>query len=147
MKTDKKTLELIQLVKKQKEEIASLERPSYRTNCSFTFVEGVNTNAVNLHVETDVRKLVDMAGFLKAREKAYLEMASWLGVEGTPPTFTWSGYKVEEWFEDIKTRIAKVQISSKRKKLEALEERLNKIVSPELRAQLELEAIAGELGS
>ena len=45
----------------------------------------------------------------------------------------------------IKSRINKIQIGVKKKKLETLEARLNAIVSPELRRKLELDAIAAEL--
>ena len=62
------------------------------------------------------------------------------------PPFEWTGFPVKDWLEDIKTRIDKLQIQSKKAKLETLEKRLNKIVSPELRAQMELDAIAAELG-
>jgi len=144
-KTDKKTLELIDLVKRQKAEIARLEKPSFKTNCSFTYIEGTKSNAVNIHVETDVRKLISMAAFLLNQEENYKETAKLLGVENIPD-FSWDGYPVAEWIEDLKTRINKVQIGAKRKKLEALEDRLKKIISPELQAELELEAIAGELG-
>ncbi len=47
--------------------------------------------------------------------------------------------------EDIKTRINKIQIVSKRKKLEELEARLNSIISPSLKAEMEVDAIAAEL--
>lgn len=62
------------------------------------------------------------------------------------PGFVYLGSPVEDWLADIKARIAKVKIGEKRKKLEDLEKRLNAIVSPELRAQLELEAIEKALG-
>lgn len=39
----------------------------------------------------------------------------------------------------------KIQIQDKRKKLEKLESRLEKIITPELRAKMELEAITAEL--
>jgi len=42
---------------------------------------------------------------------------------------------------DVKTRIGKVSIHKKKRQLEALETRLEKIVSPELRAEMELQAI------
>jgi hypothetical protein len=142
-KTDKKTMELIALVKTQKAEIAKLEKPSYKTNCSFSYIEGTKSSATNIHVETDVRKLISMAAFLAEREKSYKETARLLNVD-TVPDFQWDGYTVAEWLEDIKTRINKVQIAAKRSKLE-LESRLKKIISPELQAELELEAIAGEL--
>ena len=143
--TDKKTLELIAQVKSKKDAIAKAEKPSYKTNCSFSYIEGVRSSATNIHVETDIKKLICMAAFLVDRNAGYQTTAKILGVD-KPPEFTWDGSSVEEWVGDIKQRIAKIQISSEKKKLEALEERLNKIISPEKRAELELEAIASELG-
>ena len=143
--TDKKTLDLIALVKTKKEQIAQAEKPAYKTNCSFSFIEGNRSNATNLHTETDVRKLIGMAAHLLLLNDGYFAAANALEVENPPP-FTWDGFTAAEWIGDIKMRITKVQIAAEKKKLEALEERLNKIISPELRAQLELEAIASELG-
>jgi hypothetical protein len=69
-----------------------------------------------------------------------------LGVENPPDfKFTWDNFTADEWIGDIKARIAKIQISAEKEKLENLEKRLNKIVSPEKRAELELEAIEQEL--
>ena len=143
--TDKKTLELIAQVKTKKAAIAKAEKPSYKTNCSFSFVEGVRSGATNIHAETDIKKLICMAAFLTDRQGSYQTVAvKVLGVD-KPPEFTWDGFTVEEWIGDIKQRLAKIQIVTEKKKLEALEERLNKIISPEKRAELELEAIASEL--
>lgn len=141
-KTDAKTLELIQQVKRQKEEIARAERPNWTTNCSFSYTEN-SANAINIHVEANIRNLVCIASFLVDKEKNYKETAKLLGVEA--PDFTWQGFSVKDWLEDIKMRINKVQIASKKKKLELLETRLNAIISPELRAEMELEAIEAEL--
>jgi hypothetical protein len=63
----------------------------------------------------------------------------------SPPTFKWNGYTVKEWIGDLKMRVAQIQIKKKEDKLEQLEKRLNKIVSPEMRADMELEAIQSEL--
>lgn len=142
--TDKKTLELIAQVKAKKAAIAKAEKPTYKTNCSFSYIEGNKGSATNLHVESDVRKLICISAFLIERAVNYTRAAGILGVE-KPPEFTWDGYTVEDWIGDLKMKIAKVQIVAEKKKLEALEERLNKIISPEKRAQLELEAIASEL--
>jgi len=141
--TDAKTLELIQLVKRQKEEIAQAERPNWITNCSFSY--GENGSApISLHVEANVRSLVLIVAFLLDKERTYGEAATRLGVDA--PAFQWGGFAVGDWIEDVKMRINKIQIAQKRKKLEALEERLNRIVSPELRAKMELEIIESELG-
>ena len=88
-------------------------------------------------------ELVEIAAFLQEKEKSYYEAAKALGVSA--PDFIWQNFSVADWLEDIKTRIDKIQIADKRKKLETLEKRLNKVVSPELRAEMELEAIEEEL--
>lgn len=141
--TDQKTLDLIKEVARQRAEIAQAEKPNWRTNCNFAWVEG-KADVIVLHVEKDIKKLIQIAAFLADKEESYLGMAAQLGVSEAPP-FTWNGYGVGDWIEDIKTRINKIQINVKKSKFEALEERLNKIISPELRAQMELEAIAAEL--
>jgi hypothetical protein len=144
-KTDKKTLELIAAIRKQKEEIGKADRPSWRTNCSFAFVEGASAT-INLQVNGNVRDLVAIGAFLLEKRRAYEEAAKLLGVE-SPPPFTWSGFAVEDWLEDLRLRIGKIQIAGKRRKLEELEARLDKVISADLRAELELKAIADELGS
>lgn len=141
-KTDERTLQLIQEVAKQKKEISKAENPKWITNCSFKAFEGAQS--VNLHVVSDLATLISIGARLREKERLYAETAAHLGLTEFPP-FTWDGYKVEEWISDIKSRINKVQISLKKKKLEELESRLNAIVSPDLRAQLELEAISAEL--
>lgn len=141
--TDQTTLTLINEVKTRKAEIARSERPTYKTTCAFSYDEGKAGSAVNLQVEANVGKLIQIAAFLIQREQAYADAAQRLAVE-SPPAFEWGGYPVSDWFNDIRTRIGKIQIGEKRKKLEALEARLNAIISPELRAKMELEAIAAE---
>lgn len=141
-KSDQKTLALIQQVKKQKDAIAAAERPQWKTNCSFRFHEGDKPH--NLHVVKDIQLLVEIASFLWAKNRDYTEAAKALGVEDAP-SWDYEGFPLTDWLDDVKLRITKVQIETKRRKLEALEERLNKIVSPELRAQMELEAIEAEL--
>ena len=142
-KTDKLTLDLMNEVKKRKTEIAKAERPNWRTNCSFSYGEG-DSKSVNIHVMQDVRQLVSIVAFLRAREQYYDLAAKELGVDA--PSFKWSGFSVSDWVEDIKMRVNKIQIASKKTSLESLETRLNKIVSPALREEMELQAIRDELG-
>ena len=145
MKTDNKTLDLIKEVNRQKAEISKAEKPNWITTCTFSYNEGAagSASATNLHVETNIRNIICIASFLMDKERSYLEAAKRLGVEA--PVFTWQGFSVNDWVEDIKMRINKIQISSKRKKLETLEARLNSVISPELKAEMELDAIESEL--
>lgn len=141
--TNTKILKMMDEVKKQKAEIQKLQKPSWQTNCSFSY-SGKQGEAINLHTVSDVRTLISIVAFLVTQEKGYVEAAKTLGVDNAP-TFAWQGYSVAEWTTDVRTRIEKLQIASKEAKLKQLEERLDKIVTPELRAQLELEAIESEL--
>lgn len=143
-KNDTKVLDFINEVKRRKAEIASAEKPNYKTNCSFSYIEGKAVDSINLRVEADVKNLICIAAFLRDKEDAYTDTAQELGVADIPE-FTWNGSSVADWISDIKTRINKIQISTKKKQLETLEERLGAIISPELRVELELQAIAKEL--
>lgn len=142
--TDDKILNLISQVDKQKAEIKSIEKPAYKTNMSFSYSEGRSNDAINLHVVNDLRQLMMIAAYLRAIFSNYETVGNVLGSEMTPG-FTWQGFSYSDWFADLKMKVAKIQIGAKKKKLELLESRLNAIVSPELRAKLELESIEREL--
>jgi hypothetical protein len=88
---------------------------------------------------TDVRKIVEMYAFIMDRKDKSESAAKDLGVEYN---FTWLGFSVDEWKEDFQTRVNQISVQEKRKELAELESRLNAIISPELKAQMELEAIA-----
>lgn len=140
---DATTLKLIDEVNKRKAEIAKIEKPSWATNCSFPLDEENSNSKKALHVVSDVRTLVGYASRLLAGERAYKDAAKALGVDA--PAYTWGGFSVADWIADIKLRIDQIQIATKKEKLEALENRLNAIITPELRREMELKAIAAEL--
>jgi len=143
--TDQKILDLIKKVTSERKEIAKiLGKPSYSTNGSFSYSEGRSNDSINIRVEKDVRTLISIGSFVRSREGVYAETAAILGVVD-PPAFTWGGFTVEEWLNDLKVAISKSQVAARQKKLAELEARLNSIVSPELRARLEIEAIESEL--
>jgi len=140
---NQKILALIKEVNTQRQAIARAERPNYKTHCGYYSHRFPN---VNLQVEANIRMLLMIAGELIETNSSYYLAADKMGVSvQDAPAFLWQGHSLEDWLNDIKLRIDKIQITSKQKKLEVLEERLNKIVSPELRAEMELEAIEKEL--
>ncbi len=142
VKTDKKTLALIADIKKRKDELRKLDRPTWRTNCAFAFEEGPSS-PMNIQV-VNLRQLVEIVAFLHRKKLDYEEAGRVLGVENLPK-FEWRGYSAEEWTEDVRLRISRIEIVAKKKQLETLEARLNSIISPELKAELELDAIQSEL--
>ena len=141
MDTDQKTLKLLVEVQKRKQEISKLQRPNWKTNCTFSF-SGDMKNAKSLHVENDVQKLVQVAAFLISQSEGYEKANKLLG---TSESFLWQGYPLQDWLDDISTCVGKILLKNKREKLKTLEARLDAVISPELRAQLELEAIQTEL--
>jgi hypothetical protein len=143
--TDERTLALKKEVNRRKEEIAKLEKPDWKTNRSFSFNEKDKNKEFSLVIIQDVSELLKVAGFLIEKESNFSAAGTYLKIEDMPK-FTWCGYKVDDWLSDIGILISKIQINSKRKKLEALEAKLESILSPEMKAQMLLEEIERDLG-
>lgn len=135
--TDEKINKLLKDVETKKAEIKSLENPRYKTNLSLT-MEPFST-AINLNV-LDIRGLLNIKAHLSALKEQYDKLDT-DSLGAMYKEFIYSGFTYKEWVNDIDLRIGKILISEKRKHLAALEERLNKIMSPELKARLELEEI------
>jgi hypothetical protein len=135
--TDKIVQDLIKVIQNKKSAIAKAEKPNWLTNCSFRYDKG-SASVINLQVCSDVVELTEILAFLYQKQESQKMANEMLGL--TTP-FKWLGYTFDEWFSDIKTRLDKIQIVTKRKELEVLENRLDKLISPELKAQLELAEI------
>ena len=94
------------------------------------------------YFSTGVRK-VFYYSFLSNLSNAYKEALSELDVK--LEKFTWQAYDIEDWKKDIKSRIKQVSVNEKKDKLKKLEMRLDSIVSPEQRREMELKAIMQEM--
>jgi len=137
---DQAVLDLLKKVAAKKEEIKKAKtRPSWKTNCVFTSEPGVTSSYVcNIQVVREVRKLIEIQAHLNTKEAAMKQAAEELGVEFDG---TWQGFAIEDWKEDIKTRIEQLQLDKNEKELEELDARVNKLVSPEQRREMELKAL------
>jgi len=141
--TDVKVKALFDLVQSKKLAIEKAEKPCWETSCNFGYSANSAHDRNDLRTITDVRKIVDMYAFLLDRKEKSTKSAEELGVEYN---FSWLGFKVEEWKSDFQTRVNQISLQDKRKELAEIEARLNAIISPELKAQMELEVIEGLLG-
>lgn len=56
------------------------------------------------------------------------------------------GFAVADWFSDLQKRFAAIEVREEERQLEALEARLNQVLSPEERRRIEVELLAKELG-
>lgn len=137
--TDELVKELFDSVQEKKLAIEKAERPCWETSGNFGYSANSGHDRVNIQTVTDVRKLVEMYAFLIDREEKSESAAKDLGVDYK---FTWLGFSVDEWKNDFQTRVNQISIQEKRKELSEIESRLNAIISPELKAQMELEAIS-----
>jgi hypothetical protein len=140
MANDEKIQKLIDEVKKRKKEIEGIESYTFKTNMQVSM--GLDRNKVNLQV-LDLHGIISVYSFLSLLAEKQLTVHKEFGI--TDPV-TIDGFAWDKWKSDISHKINKLQINRKKKELEKLEERLNKLVSPELRAQLELQEIEKELG-
>jgi hypothetical protein len=141
--TDEKVKALFISVQEKKLAIEKAERPCWKTSGNFGYSSNSAHDRTNIQTLTDTRKLVEMLAFLLERKEKSENAASELGVNYN---FTWLGFTVDEWKSDFQTRVNQISIQEKRKELAEIEARLNAIISPELKAQMELDAISELLG-
>ncbi len=143
--TDDKIEALLQRIQQQKDAIAELERPSYKTNLTFSFAEGDNRTH-NLHTVSSVATLIKMAAHVQAQARDYHEAAASLISEDKVPPFLWNGFSATDWVHDIQILIRRCALKAERDKLAAMEEALHKILSPERKAQQTIADIEKQLG-
>ncbi len=142
---DAKITELFGVLNKKKAEVEEAEKASqqkWKTTCDFPSVFG-NTQPINIRTQTEAA-LVELLSDLLVHQNFQHQAIELLGTKSIAPT--WGGFPIEDWIEDFKTRVAKLQLAAKKKELADLEKRLDAIISPEQRRALELEAITKSLG-
>ncbi len=135
---DKTVLLLIDKVSEKKKQIQSAQNPQWQTNCLLT-VDGSN---VNLRTIQTAKELVLLAAKVKIQEMGYNAAIDELGGSAD---FEYQGYSTDQWMSDFYTRLNKLNVDKEKRNLAKLEQRLDAIISPELRAKMELEAIEREL--
>lgn len=139
-----KIFPLLQEVSRRRAEIARLESPDWATDMCFSYCP--HGPHIDLHHEDSVQALLAVLGFLQTKEAEYYRAQQTLSLpaQDTPP-FSWQGHPFGDWWDDISLKIDCLLFSKKKASLAALEARVNSLLSPELRAQLELDLISKEL--
>jgi hypothetical protein len=143
--TDQIAQGLIQEVKKQKQEIAKIKRPEWKTNRVFSYIDNDTSKAINLATVSDTFTLIKIASFIETSNLNFINAAGCLGLDSNNYTFTWMGFTPDDWIKDLRARVQQIQVKTKEDKLKSLEQRLDSIISPELKRELELQAIIEEL--
>lgn len=140
---DKKVQAPIKVVEQKKAAIAEAnKKPHWETNCSFSSENLSSSNRFNIQTVSNPEILANALAFL-IKEKAAMEEANTR--LGLAYSFKWLGYTIEQWEADFKTRINKIQLTKNQADLEETEIALNKLVSKEMKEELELDAITKKL--
>lgn len=133
--SDELAQELFNKVQIRKAELENAEKLNWQTSGLFGFNADTANGRFQIQTMTDTRKITDILTFLLERARSYNEATAILGLN---LNFSWLGYTLEEWTTDLKTRVTILQKETKRKELQAMETKLNNLISPELKAKLEL---------
>ena len=144
--TDKLVLELLAKVEAKKQEIGKLERPSWLTNCTFSYFEDDKSiDKINIQTVRDVNLLIKIYAHIAGKKRDFNLFSAELGLQPKDVSFSWQGFSAEDWFADIRNRVNIIKIDNKRKEVETLEKRVNALVSPEQRRRIELESLTKEI--
>lgn len=136
--TDQMVKQLFDSVQAKKLAIEKAEKPCWQTSCNFGFSADSAHERKDIRILNDTRKIVDMLAFLMDRKEKSERAANELGVDYS---FSWLGFSLEEWKSDFQTRINQISIQERKRELAEIEARLNAIISPELKAKMELEVL------
>lgn len=140
---DEAVIDMLRKVTEKQEEIKKAQkRPQWKTNCSIGTTDKIS-GRVNIQTIRGERELLDIAAFL-IWEREYKEKASYLlkiDYDGI-----YLNYPIADWIDDINTRINMLSIDKKKKELEELDKRVNKLVTSDQRRKMELKALQEILG-
>jgi len=137
---DEKIKLLLTTVEAVRATLGTKPKGKWTTNALFKYPNG---NSFNLNTIKDPQQLVHALSFLLENENLRATAAERLDVETEP--FVWDGYKISEWEEDFKLRIAIVNWDVRKKQLTAAEKKLNSLISEGTRTEMELDDIAALL--
>jgi len=141
---DQAVLDLLVKVEQKKKEIAKAKtRPVWRTSCTFGKDPNSTQDRTNIQTVRDTRKLVEIFAFLNIQQQELRRAADDLNVDFDG---NWLSYSISDWKEDIRTRVAQLSIEQKQKEIDILDERVNRLVTPEQRRIMELKALQQILG-
>lgn len=139
-KNDQIVMSMLEKIRIKKEELKQASgRPRWKTNCAF--VSG--THAFNLQTITDKKVLALNFGHLIRLKDAEEQAANLLGLD-----YEWdfNGYSYEDWMADFKTRANMLTLKEKEQELKELDARINKLVTPEQRRDMEIKELESILG-
>lgn len=135
-KKDQLIDELIAITQTKKAEIEKAEKPTWNTNCLFSYDN--LSSKINIRTVSNVNELVTIMAYVIGKLQNFEEANELLG---TKEKFEYLGFSKEDWTSDLKTRVNQISIAAKRKELEGIEAQLDGLISKERREELQLQAL------
>jgi hypothetical protein len=123
-------MELKQQIAEKKVKLEGINRFAPVTNCSLE-LDGQRYNLNTLQKDQLIQLMIKV--------NLYLISAKDLELDGE---YVISGYKPIEWISDMKIKLNIISKKDEERKLKAMEEKLDKLLSDEKKTELELNEIA-----
>lgn len=139
---DEKISILLSKIEERKKELKSIESPKYVTNMIFSG-EGYNNHNLN---SLSFDGLVELTAFLLRRKEEVTKAEEFLGVKMRNPLIFGNNFTIDQWLEDVKTRIKYMDINLIKSKLKADEDKLTKLYSEEKKKSIDIDNIASDYG-
>lgn len=132
---DQRILELKKQIESKKEKLGKSSRFTPVTNCSLE-LDNVRINIQTLN-KTDLTMLL-------IRMNSFLISSKDLGVD---KDFKFSGYSLEEWITDIRSKLEVMSRKDEEKLLKSMEDKLLKLLSDGKKVELEINDIESMLNN
>lgn len=132
MKNDETILELKRKIAEKKKELKSSERFVPFTNCSIE-LDGVRSNIQVLTKEQLTMLLLKLTTYKLAMKEITLE------------SFNISGFEIDDWIFDVKSKLATLTRKEEEQKLRQMEQKLHNLLSNDTKVELELQQIMQDL--
>lgn len=112
----------------------------WRTNGAFRLIGATSTtNVFTSPADVIAHEIAVHIEILTASEKTAAEKL------GTEPAQKIQGYTIEDWYHDLKKRLATINLRDEEAELAKLEARLNQVLSAEERRRIEVELLLKEV--
>lgn len=125
---DERILKLKMQIENKKNSLSSVARFSPITNCSIE-LDGERFNIQTLDQNMLITLLIKL--------NSYMVAAKEIGYEN----HCYSGYPLQDWIEDVKSRLDIFSYREEQTKLKKMEDKLSKMLSDEKKTQLEIDEI------
>lgn len=131
---DELVLELRKQVEAKKKLLKSTEKFTPKTNCNIEFHNG---NRYNINVLTKPG-ILSLLATLQAHKTALKELLP-------EETLEYSGFSVDLWIEDLKSKFNNLNRKLEEERLKALEAKLYNLLSLDKKVELEIEDIKNQI--